>query len=403
MGDPERDEEVIAARWGLAEAAHDMDAMLAMLHASNVEEAMLALRGYDSVSGNFCVADLAGDIAYQYTGRIPKRPCRVTPVPGWDGVHEWDGDVPKAELPSEVNPANGFIVTANNRTTVPDYPHYLTYLHTGFRADRLRELMDGVEQFSADGMERLQSDQVSIHARTLAAAFAKAEASTGDGRRVRALLQGWTGTMPPDSAAALAWDSVCEALCDRTVAAYYRAAPGLPPFTAVELRRVLFDQVTADSPLMLAGYTSWDSAIAESLDTAGQSLSARFGPDTAAWRWDAVHVASWRHNLGRDAEFAATLNVGEIPVGGHGDTVFCTMVQDGTASTHGVSYRQVIDLADVNAMRICIPPGNSGQPGSPHYADNIERWRTVDYHPLHVGWADIEANAEATLQLTPRG
>ena len=113
----------------------------------------------------------------------------------------------------------------------------------------------------------------------------------------------------------------------------------------------------------------------------------------------AIHFAAWRHNLGRDPEHAETLNAGEVPVGGHADTVFSTMVEHGAVSTHGVSYRQVIDLAEVNAMQICIPPGNSGQPGSPHYADNLERWRTVEYHPLFVDWSDIEANAEARLEL----
>ena len=67
-----------------------------------------------------------------------------------------------------------------------------------------------------------------------------------------------------------------------------------------------------------------------------------------------------------------------------------------------MSFRQSYDLRDLNTARICIPPGNSGQPGSAHYGDNIERWRDVEYHPLYVDWDDIDANAEATLTLTPR-
>ena len=61
----------------------------------------------------------------------------------------------------------------------------------------------------------------------------------------------------------------------------------------------------------------------------------------------------------------------------------------------------MIDLADLNGMQICIPPGNSGQPGSPHYADNVERWLNVEYHPLYTQWEDIEASAEQTLELRP--
>jgi penicillin amidase len=169
----------------------------------------------------------------------------------------------------------------------------------------------------------------------------------------------------------------------------------------MEQRRVLHDQVVSGSSLMLGGRPSWDAAIDEALAAAAATLAERFGPDPSAWRWDAAHAATWRHNLGRDPRHAPTLNPGDIPIGGHGDTVFNTMTEHGAAAAHGVSYRQVIDLSDVNAMQICIPPGNSGQPGSPHYADNLGRWRDVEYHPLHVDWDDIEANAEAHLQLSP--
>jgi penicillin amidase len=116
-GDPTSDEEVVAARWGLAEPAHDVDALIAALRASNVAEAREAFRTYDSISGNYCFSDQSGDIAYQYVGRIPKRPAWPLPVPGWSGEYEWDGDVPKEELPTDENPDVGFIVTANNRTT----------------------------------------------------------------------------------------------------------------------------------------------------------------------------------------------------------------------------------------------------------------------------------------------
>jgi acyl-homoserine lactone acylase PvdQ len=48
-----------------------------------------------------------------------------------------------------------------------------------------------------------------------------------------------------------------------------------------------------------------------------------------------------------------------------------------------------------------MPPGNSGQPGSAHYADNVERWVGLEYHPLYIEWGDIEANAEAEMRLRP--
>ena len=401
FGDPERDEEVLAARWGLAEPAHDTAAMLAMLRSSDAAEARAALRGYDSVAGNFCFADLGGDIGYQYTGRIPKRPAWLVPVPGWDGEHEWTGDVPKAELPAEDNPSCGYLLTANNKTTTPEYPHYLSYMASRFRADRLRELIETTATFSADDVRRMQADTTSIPARELARLFALAPAATDGARRLQALLDGWDGNLAAASAAALAYDEICDALSRRTVRAYLAQAKAIPEVTAMDERRILYEQLSARSTLMLMTETDWQSAIASAAAEAAASLCERFGDDPASWRWDAVHITPWRHNLGRDAVYAA-LNLPSVPVGGDASTPFATVADRDGSVVHGVAYRQIFDLSDLNAAQICVPPGNSGQPGSPHYGDNLERWRTVQYHPLYVEWADIDANAESRLELIPR-
>ncbi len=400
-GDPEQDEEVIAARWGLAEPAHDMDALLTVLRAGSSDEARAGFRAYDSVSGNFCFADAAGDIGYQYVGRLPKRPGWVLPVPGWDGEHEWDGDVPRDELPAEDNPATGYIVTANNRTTPPDYPHYLSYTSTRFRADRLRELMDPVERFDLTTVRDLQADLTSVQAREVAARLVAAPVDHPDARMVQGLLRDWDGSLTPDSPAAVAYARTCDALIERTVRAYYAQVPNVAASTDPESYRILSEQLTGDRPLMLMAYASWDDAIAEALVAAAGAAREMHGPDPENWRWGAEHAVAWTHNLGRDPGFAEVVNLGEIEMGGDATTPFNTQTERGAASTHGVSYRQIFDLADLNAAQICIPPGNSGQPGSPHYADHLERWRNVEYHPLLVNWDDIDRAAEAVLQLEP--
>ena len=55
--------------------ADDFDALLPLFTAPTIREARAAFRKYDSISGNFCFADVDGNIGYQYTGRIPRRPA----------------------------------------------------------------------------------------------------------------------------------------------------------------------------------------------------------------------------------------------------------------------------------------------------------------------------------------
>jgi len=47
-------------------------------------------------------------------------------------------------------------------------------------------------------------------------------------------------------------------------------------------------------------------------------------------------------------------------------------------------------------------PGQSGSPGSAHFADLVERWSDGKYFPLAFSERAVQANTEATLTLTPR-
>lgn len=399
-GDPQTDDEVLAAAWGLAEPAHDMDALWGAITANDAAELREAFRTYDSISGNYCFADQSGDIGYQYVGRIPKRPAWLVPVPGWDGDHEWDGSIPKTELPAEDNPSNGFIMTANNRTTTPDYPHYLNYAGTRFRADRLRELMDDMETFALDDMPRLQQDIVSIAHREAAGHLTSFEASDERARELQALLQDWDGRMDADSSAAAFANEARNQLATLTVEAYYGQVPGLAP-QAPASHTTLLGQLKDRSPLMLGDFESWEAAMERALLEAADALAERQGADPAGWRWAPDHQVVWAHNLGRDPELKPTFDLDPLPMSGDRNTVWNVSTPLGATGMHGVTYRQILDIGDLNAAQIVIPPGNSGQPGSPHYDDNLQRWMNVEYHPLFVEWTDIEANAESELQLTP--
>lgn len=401
MGDPTRDQEVAAACWGLYEPGHDFDALLPLYTATSSEQAREAFKSYDTISGNFCFADTAGTIGYQYTGRIPKRPAYPLPVPGWDGRHEWDGSVAKDELPSDENPANGYIATANNKTTTADYPHFLSFAGTPWRADRLREIFSQQAVFSPEDMPAIQSDLTSLMARELTARLLAVDATDPDARAMQDLLRGWDCVTGVDSRATLVYVETAEQLCELTLLRYYRTVPGNAEPPEGERRSTLMRALRVQDQAPLGEFASWDAAIEAALTHAAKALREKFGPDTAKWRWGDAHWMTWQHNLGRDPELASMLNLPDSEVGGDGATLWATQARYGRGSDHGVSYRQIFDLTDLNAARILIPPGNSGQPGSPHYRDNRERWRAIEYHPLLINWADIEANAEAEQHLIP--
>ena len=67
----------------------------------------------------------------------------------------------------------------------------------------------------------------------------------------------------------------------------------------------------------------------------------------------------------------------------------------------GASYREILDLSDWNHSVAVNVPGQSGQPGSPHYSDLIPLWSEGKYFPLLYSRGAVEKEAADKLVLQP--
>jgi penicillin amidase len=65
------------------------------------------------------------------------------------------------------------------------------------------------------------------------------------------------------------------------------------------------------------------------------------------------------------------------------------------------SMRFIADLGDLSASQTMHTTGQSGHPFSPHYADMIDPWRFIQYHPQLWTRAQVEAAQVERLILRP--
>jgi penicillin amidase len=65
------------------------------------------------------------------------------------------------------------------------------------------------------------------------------------------------------------------------------------------------------------------------------------------------------------------------------------------------SWRLVADLGDVDRSGAVLPTGESGNPASPHWADQAAMWIEGDLRPMPVTRPAVEAVAERRLRLRP--
>jgi penicillin amidase len=136
-----------------------------------------------------------------------------------------------------------------------------------------------------------------------------------------------------------------------------------------------------------------------SLRRVSEQLLKEYG-QTKEWDWGSIHSLHYTHFLGEDKLFRF-FNRGPYPVHGDGFTVNATFSKD-DSTTHGPSYRQIIDLSDFGNSVCVITSGQSGHFLSRHYDDQIPLWLEGQYHPMLFHQKDIEAHTRGRLLLKPK-
>jgi penicillin amidase len=407
-------------RWVGLEPGMGLEALLGINRARDVGEFEKALQDFAVPAQNVVVADRQGTIGYFCAGKLPRRSWAGNGPMILDGAspaHAWCGYLTWAEHPKSINPSVGFLVTANNRVA-PDLPPTIAcgFWEPPYRAARIAQLLGQCPAADSPSMARIQADVLSVQAAGILAHLVRPIAHALHDPRARqsaSLLLAWDCRMTADSAAALLYHLFYQELlqgCFRPV--MERQAPD--SFTRYFSKLHL--AVPAADAALLSSDGAWfpngvrltvEACLAAAWDTA----TARWGPDPLGWRWGSVHTLTLFHGLGRGRGLAARalawlfqLNRGPYPRPGDGMTVnlgafpltepFRVMV--------GPSYRQIVDLGDPDGSRWIIAGGASGDPRSPHYADQVEAWLQGAYRPMRLPPLE-EARSGVVLQLIPAG
>jgi penicillin amidase len=426
----------LALRWtATSEEDGTFEAILGLNTAADFEEFRAALASYGAPSQNFVYADVDGHIGYVLPGHIPIRADDADDGgrirDGSDGKHEWTGMIPIEELPWQLDPAGGRIISANNAAVDADYPHFMSNdWDPGYRARRIGELLDGAAEsgdLTAEQFREIQMDGQVPRAALWTPFIEKAEPETADGRAVRDRILSWDGDSRVGSA-------------------------GTSAFLVTEFRliRGLFDDELEELARDYVGSTaSWQATIAllddpespwwddvttterketqaevvnRALDAAGSDLRKAFG-DPAGWTWGRLHTATFREQtLGTSGigPLEAYFNKGPVSLAGAAGAIDNTYYRPSTAYpdpndpdfvpvpatgifnvTNLPSYRFTIDMTDLDGARIVQTTGQSGNPFDSHYGDLIDEWASGGTIPLPFTEDAVESATVKRLELVP--
>ncbi len=384
----------VSMRWTGHDPSDELSAVLGVNRAGDWEAFLAALASWKTPEQSWIYADVDGNIGYAAAGAVPvRRGGRgLLPTPGWTDEGRWERYLDFDELPRALNPAEGFIVTANHRIVGDEYPHPLEARWAApWRAERIRELLRSGGPFAADDLRRIQMDTLDGFARSAKDLAARAADAIGRGALAQR-LRGWDGTVGAD-----------------------RTEPTLFYVWYRALQRLTFEDELGGtyfpgSPFqawLRAGASRWFDDVRTPPVEDLAALAARAMSEAAPLadtRWGSVHTTLGEHVLGDVAPLKGLLRLNVGPRARAGSLYTVNVGDFGRLSppfvnTHAASFRQVVDLAAPEEAGVILTTGQAGHPLSRRYRDQVERWWRGELVPLPLSRSRVAP--AATLRLVP--
>src|SRR5262245_10103590 len=363
-------------RWSGAEpgTAPELGA-LAINRAASAEEFRSGLFRWRMPASEFVFADVDAHTGRQVAALVPRRPgwSGALPVPGGKGQFEWRDWMTADDLPHELDPSSGRIVSANGNRA---------------RSSRIGAVLGSAGAASVSSFERLQHDVLSWNAQQIVPLLNRVIAAPPDVVRARQRMLNWDRRVTAESEDArlyVRWESqlkqdlALRRIPDWLIDAYVARAGDL-----------LIQQLTSPSPLW------FDGNVQRARD---ELLTASLAKAAAAT--DNARTVTFAHPLAVNEATRRRFNIGPFPLPGYSDTVLATGGA-GASRPVGPSLRVVMDAGDWDQSRATSAPGQSEAADSPHFRDLASGWSSGEYFQLVFSEEAIKQNTESVLVLTPR-
>ncbi|WP_374570008.1 acylase [Phenylobacterium sp.] len=346
-------------------------------------------------SNNTLFADSKGEIAYLHPQFIPRRDDRFDyryPVDGSDPATDWQGLHDLDTVPHVISPPNGYVVNTNDwpysaagpySPKKADFPRYMDTFGENPRGVHAALLLKDRKDFTLDGLVAAAFDSyLPTFARlipTLSAAYDALPAS--DPRKAElaepvALLKGWDDRWGLESTAtSLAvfwgenlWAKAGPAAKAEKSSPWHYMAERLTPEDRIAALAAAVDRLKTDFGDWrvpwgeINRYQRNDASIVQTFDDKKPSLAVPF----ASAQWGSL------------ASFGARRYPGTKRYYG----------------TSGNSFVAVVEFGDKVRARAVTAGGESGDPSSPHFGDEAQRYADGNLRPVYFYPEDLKGHIE---------
>ncbi|MES2796414.1 MAG: penicillin acylase family protein [Bacteroidota bacterium] len=375
-----------ALKWIAHESSQELTTFYKLNRAKNYAQYVEALSYYSAPAQNFIFASNENDIAIWVNGRFPlkARQSGKYTLDGSDAKADWNGYIPPAHNPHVKNPNRGFVSSANQSSTDPNYPYYINWeFAASFRGRRINERLEKMEKATPDSLRMLQNDNFNIWARDILPTLLE-KIKTSDTKLAPALkeLKNWNRQNTIESIAPTIFDEWMKNLThaiwkdefdsDKDLPMKYPSDDKTIQLIKSEPNSKWFDDVSTKNKK-----ETLEELLSKSLSATLDSITAKKGSMGPKWAWADWKNTSIKHLLGASNPALDRFSRLNVPIGGGK-----TMV-NAANSRWGPSWRMVVQLDKKQPKAYGIfPGGQSGNPGSSQYDNMIDKWAKGELNEL---------------------
>lgn len=364
--------------------------------AKNHDDFEKALENYIAPAQNFAFASRDGDIAIHVNGDFPVKDDQAGRfvADGRKGSN-WNGFIPRTEIPKVVNPERGFVSSANQHSTSPDYPYYYNSDYfENYRGRILNDKLDGLEDITIQDMMNLHYDATSykaMEALPIMLELVDKRNLSKLGQEVIDALSEWDFNYDAEERACSYFDNWWYNISMNTfdeiteirkeMHVRYPASSVLVTMLEEDQEGKFFD-IESTSIVENA-----QIIVQQSFEQTLDQLEER--AEKSGLEWYNYRKKSINHLARIDA-----LSRKNIKAPGHGDAL------NAYGSTAGPSWRMIVAMDDRVSANVIYPGGQDGNPGSKFYDDMIDKWVAGEYYEAHFAKSEAELSEHKLYKVT---
>lgn len=421
----------LALRWTALEADdRSFEAFFNLQYAADWSSFREALSLLKSPGLHFVYADNHGNIGAQVAAQLPVRGHGHGILPNLAALtgHHWLEFTPFEQLPSQYNPASGFLLAANNEIAAAPGVTISHEWASDSRKDRISQMIQRFikrgDGLTVEDMALMQNDLVDVGAQSLLgllsnerlAQLLKNNAPQQIAKmasEAHKLLSQWQGEFTKDSAAASIYFYWREAL---TKAIYsHQPGQGRLPLLDQTLDQALTSRISeVQLATALEGRSGqWCEPASAAQLPCQQALLSGFyqalrklkkhsgSNDPEQWQWGRLHHVDYIQKPFGTFKWLDVLYKDTWSVGGSQNTINVANASfdpdGGVTQTFGVTFRHIFEMGQSQTAAYVLPNGQSSHLLSPYYDNMSEAF--IAGESYHYGG---QGSSTTSLTLVPQ-